>query len=332
MPKSCNRKLDKKFKLVLNSGYEVPMLGLGTWNSSEADVGEAVRIALLVGYRHFDCAHVYRNEHIIGPALSAALEEQYLDREQLFITSKLWNTFHRPDLVCPACYKTLTDLDTSYLDLYLMHWPMAFREGGSLFPRDACKRLLFSKVSFIETWKEMEQLVKDGRCRSIGVANFNEDQLEVLLENCEIPPAVNQIECHPFLTQKSLMEFCKSKCIAITAYCPLGSPNNPGWKGKKQPIIMEESEVERLAFEFEKTAAQILIRYQLQRGNIVIPKSVNKDRITSNFDIEDFELSKENMSSLDEMNRDFRFITFSDAKHHPDYPFVKSNKSECTCE
>ncbi|XP_037933537.1 aldo-keto reductase family 1 member B1-like isoform X2 [Teleopsis dalmanni] len=308
------------------------MIGLGTWNSSQADVVEAVRIALLVGYRHIDCAHVYRNEHIIGPALSAALDNQYLDRQDIFITSKLWNTFHRPDLVRPACKKTLKDLETSYLDLYLMHSPMAFREGSSLFPKDAHGKLLFSTVSFIDTWKEMEKLVEDGLCKSIGVANFNEDQLKVLLENCKIPPAVNQIECHPFLIQKSLIEFCKSKGIAITAYSPLGSPNSHGWKGKNQPTIIREYEVDKLSYEFEKTSAQVLIRYQLQRGNIVIPKSVNSSRIASNFDIEDFELSEQNMSSLDKLNRDFRFFTFSYAKHHPDYPFVKYKKSKSTFE
>lgn len=160
----------------------------------------------------------------------------------MFITSKLWNTFHRPDLVRGACETTLKNLKLSYIDMYLIHWPMAYKEGGDLFPVDEQGKTAFSDVDYVDTWKEMEKLVKDGLVKSIGVSNFNKKQIERVLAVATIPPATNQIECHPYLTQKKLMEFCKSKNIAITAYSPLGSPNRP-WAKAGDPVLMEDPKV-----------------------------------------------------------------------------------------
>lgn len=160
----------------------------------------------------------------------------------MFITSKLWNTFHRPDLVRGALETTLKNLNTPYVDLYLIHWPHAFKEGGSLFPQDENEKMLFSNVDFVDTWKEMEKAVDDGLVKSIGISNFNKRQLEKLLSNCRISPAVNQFESHPYLTQKKLSDYCKSKGIVVTAYSPLGSPSRP-WVKNDDPVLLEDEKV-----------------------------------------------------------------------------------------
>lgn len=160
----------------------------------------------------------------------------------MFITSKLWNTFHRPDLVRGALETTLKALNTSYLDLYLIHWPFAFKEGGALFPKDEKENVLFSYVDFVDTWKEMEKAVDDGLTKSIGISNFNKNQMEKLLSDCRIVPAVNQFECHPYLIQTKLSEYCKSKGIIVTAYSPLGSPNRP-WVTKDDPVLLDDPKV-----------------------------------------------------------------------------------------
>lgn len=163
----------------------------------------------------------------------------------MFITSKLWNTFHRPHLVRGALETTLKNLNTPYLDLYLIHWPFAFKEGGPLFPKDDKENILFSYVDFVDTWKEMEKAVDDGLTKSIGISNFNKNQMEKLLSDCRITPAVNQFECHPYLIQKKLSEYCKSKGIVVTAYSPLGSPNRP-WVTKDDPVLLEDPKVSRI--------------------------------------------------------------------------------------
>lgn len=157
----------------------------------------------------------------------------------MFITSKLWNTFHRPDLVRGALETTLKNLNTPYLDLYLIHWPHAFKEDGDLFPKDDKENILFSNADFVDTWKEMEKAVDDGLVKSIGISNFNKRQMEKVLANCRIQPAVNQFESHPYLTQKKLSAFCKSKGIAVTAYSPLGSPSRP-WVTNNDPVLLDD--------------------------------------------------------------------------------------------
>ncbi|XP_055372951.1 aldo-keto reductase family 1 member B1-like isoform X1 [Condylostylus longicornis] len=306
--------------VILNNGKQMPILGLGTWKSAPGEVAQAVKDAIDIGYRHFDCAHVYGNEHEVGEGINAKITEGVVKREDIFITSKLWNTFHRPDLVRGACETTLKNLNTPYLDMYLIHWPMGYKEDGELFPTDDKGAVLFSDVDYVDTWKEMEKLVDDGLCKSIGVSNFNKRQIERVLQIAKIPPANNQVECHPYLTQTKLMEYCKTKNIAITAYSPLGSPDRP-WAQKGEPVLMEDPKLMAIAEKHKKSTAQVLIRYQIQRGNIVIPKSVNKGRMSSNFDVFGFELSADEIATIDSFDCNGRFVPLTNVLGHPHHPF-----------
>lgn len=215
----------------------------------------------------------------------------------MFITSKLWCSSHRPDCVRGALEVTLKNLGTSYLDLYLIHWPMAYKEGGDLFPKDANDKTIFSSVDYVDTWKELEKAVDDGLVRSIGLSNFNKRQMERVLEASRIKPVTNQIECHPYLGQHKLSAFVQSKGITVTAYSPLGSPHRP-WVTNDDPVLLDDPLIIELSKKYNKSPAQLCIRYQIQRGHIVIPKSVTKARIQSNFDVFDFEINVDDVKLI----------------------------------
>ncbi|XP_046385454.1 aldo-keto reductase family 1 member B1-like [Ischnura elegans] len=304
----------------LSSGFDMPIFGLGTWKSKPGEVTEAVKYAIDAGYRHIDCAHVYGNESEVGAGIKAKIDEGVVKREDLFVTSKLWNTFHSVDKVIPACKTTLKNLGLDYLDLYLIHWPLGYQEGGELFPKDANDKTLYSDVDYVDTWKGMEACVTEGLSKSIGVSNFNSHQIDRVLAVAKIKPAVNQIECHPYLNQAKLMEYCKSKGIAVTAYSPLGSPDRP-WAKPDDPKLTEDPKLVELSKKYKKSTAQILLKYQVQRGNITIPKSVNKSRIEENIKIFDFELAPEDMAYIDTFDCNGRVCHMMWCNDHKHFPF-----------
>lgn len=307
-------------RVTLNNGKSIPILGLGTWGSPPGEVAQAVKDAIDVGYRHIDGAHVYQNEHEVGEGVNAKIAEGVVKREDLFVTSKLWNTFHRPDLVEGACRTTLKNLGLDYVDLYLIHWPMAYKEDAELFPTDANGKTAYSDVDYVDTWKAMEKLVELGLAKSIGISNFNSKQVERILAAAKIKPVMNQVECHPYLAQTKLSAFCASRDIVITAYSPLGSPNRP-WAKPEDPQLMEDPKIVTIAKKYNKTSAQILIRYQIQRGHVVIPKSVTKSRIQSNFEVFDFELNEDDMKLITSFDCNGRLVPITSADTSPDYPF-----------
>ncbi|XP_046808959.1 aldo-keto reductase family 1 member B1-like [Lucilia cuprina] len=340
--------------IVMNNGNEMPIIGFGTWSSSNdfavlekveqqgqkkpkqnsnnneesEKVAKAVGIAIDAGYRHIDCAHLYKNEKEIGQILKKKIESGVVKRENLFITSKLWNTYHNPDTVCCACQQTLEDLGLEYLDMYLMHTPMGFQTGEELFP--ICQgELLYSDDDFLNTWQAMEDLVESKLCKNIGISNFNKKQIKRLLKNCNIRPQTLQIEIHPYLTQKELVNYAKCQDICITAYAPVGSPKRPWAKNpEKERILLKDYKISQLSEKHKRTPAQILLRYQIQCGHAVIPKSMDKKHIAENIDIFDFELSAEDVLNIDSLNHNLRYFQFSGASGHPYHPFEQSNETQ----
>jgi len=283
---------------------EAPTLGLGTWQSKPGEVKRAVEAAIDFGYRHIDCAAVYGNEKEVGEALVTKIGTT-IKREEVFIVSKLWNTCHEYKEVLPACQQTLKDLGVDYLDLYLIHWPISLMGGGDRFPRDEKGNLKYAKVDLLETWSAMEQLVFKGLVRTIGVSNFNSKQIGRILKEGKIPPACLQIECHPYLTQEPLINFCKERKIQVVAYSPLGSPSRP-WATKDDPQLLQDPRLLKIAEKYKKSPAQVLLRFQIERGVAVIPKSVSPERIKQNMQLFDFKLTKEDVDIIRSFNRNYR--------------------------
>ena len=287
----------------LNDGNSIPVLGLGTWKSEKNLVGEAVRFAITkAGYRHIDCASIYKNEPEVGEAFKESFNS--VKREEIFITSKLWNTEHQPEDVENACRKTLADLNLEYLDLYLMHWGIAFKKGENLEPLDKNGKIINDNVSIQATWQAMENLVKKGLVKSIGVANFTGPMLIDLLSYAQIKPVMDQVEIHPYNSQEELIDFCKYKDIAVTAYSPLGRQG----ADREGPRLFDELVIKALAQKYKKTEAQILLNWAIGRGTIAIPKSVTPERIVENIDIFDFELTDDEKNEVNSLNKNYRFV------------------------
>jgi len=318
---SCNMSVTTT-ALKLNNGLSIPILGLGTWKSQAGEVEKAVAYALKNGYRHLDCAAVYGNELEVGAGIAAA----GVAREEIFVTSKLWNTKHHPEDVEATCRKTLADLGLTYLDLYLIHWPVSFERGDNKFPKNDDGTVRYdTSITPTETYLAMEKLVGLGLVRSIGLSNFNSEQIADILAKGSIKPATNQVECHPYLNQSKLIEFCKARDITVTAYSPLGSPDRP-WAKPDDVKLLDDPKLKTIGDKYSKSPAQVLIRYQVQRGVIVIPKSVTPSRIDENAAVFDFSLTADEIATINSFDCNGRIIVpLLDGKErdagHPHYPF-----------
>jgi len=295
-------------KLTFRNGDQLDILGLGTWKSKPGEVAEAVRSAIKIGYRHFDCAFIYMNEKEIGQAFADAFAEGDVKREDVWITSKLWNHCHKKEDVIPALKSTLADLQLDYLDLYLVHWPHVFKKdfmGAS----KAEETLPTSEVPHIETWREMEAAVELGLAKHIGVCNFNQHKLKALSEQATIIPEMNQVELHPLLHQSDLLEFCKENGTHVTAYSPLGSPDRSAeMKAADEPNLFEHPFIKELARKHNCTEAQIMIAWAMERGTAVIPKSVSPARQQQNFESTKIQLSEDDMKLMASADTDYRYV------------------------
>jgi aldehyde reductase len=290
-------KLSLQSTVKLSSGYEMPIFGLGTWRSEPDKVTEAVKFALLNGYKHIDAAWIYENEDEVGAGIRAAMKENpAITRESIFVTTKLWNSFHRPEQVEPAIRDSLKKLGLDYVDLYLIHFPVAWSETEDEV-----------NVTLKDTWLAMENLVKLGLTRSIGVSNYSVQQLEELLGYATILPVTNQSEAHPHYPNEQVYEFGKKHNITFTAYSSLGKV----FDGQTSPL--DDPKVLEIAKKYKKSPAQLLYRWGLQKGFLLIPKSVNKERIIENTQIFDFEISDSDIAEITSLKHK------GDKKNNPDW-------------
>lgn len=294
--------------LTFSNNHEMPILGLGTWKSEAGKVYNAVKEALKIGYRHVDCAYIYGNEAEIGQALSEAFQEGILSREELWVTSKLWNNAHHTEDVEPAIKQTLSDLKLDYLDLYLIHWPVMFKKGVHM-PQSGADFMSLEELPIIDTWRAMEELVDKGLAKHIGVSNFSKKKIENLLAEARIKPEANQVELHPYLQQKDLVAFCQQNGVHMTAYSPLGSPDRPDrLRTEDDPILLEDPTVQGIAQELGVSVAQVLLSWSIHRGVSVIPKSVTPSRIQQNFDAANLALTSEHLETIAALDRHRRYV------------------------
>uniref|UniRef100_A0A7N0TVR4 NADP-dependent oxidoreductase domain-containing protein n=1 Tax=Kalanchoe fedtschenkoi TaxID=63787 RepID=A0A7N0TVR4_KALFE len=294
-------------EITLNNGRKMPIVGLGVWRMEPELIRDLIINAIKIGYRHFDCAADYKNEEEVGAALAEAFETGLVKREDLFITTKLWNSDHGH--VVEACKDSLKKLRLDYLDLYLVHFPIATKHTGvgttgSALDKDGVLEI-DTTISLETTWHAMEDLVSIGLARSIGISNYDIFLTRDCLAYSRVKPAVNQIETHPFFQRESLVKFCQKHGICVTAHTPLGgAAANTERFGTES--CLDAPALKVLGGKYKKSPAQIALRWGIQRGTVVIPKTSKLERLEENFQVFDFELSDEDMGAIQSLDRNYR--------------------------
>nr|XP_030709798.1 aldo-keto reductase family 1 member D1 isoform X3 [Globicephala melas] len=260
-------------RIPLSDGNSIPIIGLGTYSeprlTPKGTCARSVKIAIDTGYRHIDGAYLYQNEHEVGEAIREKIAEGKVQRQDIFYCGKLWATHHDPQMVRPTLERTLRGLQLDYVDLYIIEIPMAFKPGDEFYPKDENGKWLYHKSNLCATW---------------------------------------EVECHPYFTQPKLLKFCQQHDIVIIAYSPLGTSRNPSWVNVSSPPLLKDALLNSLGKKYNKTAAQVVLRFNIQRGVVVIPKSFNPERIKENFQIFDFSLTEEEMKGIEDLNKNVRFV------------------------
>ncbi|XP_058525517.1 aldo-keto reductase family 1 member C3-like isoform X4 [Ochotona princeps] len=317
----------KPYCVKLNDGNLMPALGFGTARNLEVPKIEslkATKLAIDAGFRHVDSAYTYGIEEEVGLAIRSKIAEGIVERKEIFCTSKLWCTFHQPELVRPTLEESLRKLQLDYVDLYLIHFPMPLKPGKGLFPTGEDGKILYDTVDLCTTWEAMEKCKDAGLAKSIGVSNFNRRQLEMILNKpgLKYKPVCNQVECHIYLNQSKLLDFCKSKDIVLVAYGALGSQRYENWVNPDTPVLLDDPVLCALAKKYKRSPALISLRYLLQREIVVLAKSFNEKRIKENMQVFEFHLTPEDMKTIDGLNRNLRYFIASPLREHPNYPFL----------
>ncbi|ONK55113.1 uncharacterized protein A4U43_UnF7490 [Asparagus officinalis] len=293
--------------ITLSSGFKMPMIGLGVWRMEGKSIRDLVLSSIKLGYRHFDCAADYKNEAEVGEALREAFETGLVKREELFITTKLWNSDHGH--VLEACKDSMNKLQLEYLDLYLVHFPVATKHTGVGTTASALDENglldIDTTISLETTWHAMEDLVTQGVVRSIGISNYDIFLTRDCMAYSKIKPSVNQIETHPYFQRDSLVKFCQKQGICVTAHTPLGgAAANAEWFGTVS--CLDDPVIQELAQKYTKTVAQLVLRWGIQRNTVIIPKTSKMERLKENFQVFDFTISDEDMDKIKGIDRKYR--------------------------